>query len=188
MNDLTPNDFFAIAATTVIIVLGVILWSLRSHLIPVVGVLYHLGRQAFFHFFEVRYPAPTPAPAPTLPSAPARTGADDGMGDLEHTEAIAPDEGGACVRAEGAISAGSLVLAPEEIAAVSRMIVHNKTLTKPNKLATIQAADPTIKNRSGDRTSKYARWSDIYDALFNAPAETQYPTLMEQRAKTRRTA
>jgi hypothetical protein len=78
---------------------------------------------------------------------------------------------------------GGIDLAPDELAAVARMIAHNKTLAKPNKLATIQAGWSEIKNRSGDPKSKYARAGEIYDAFFNPPAEAKYPTLVEQRRR-----
>jgi hypothetical protein len=175
METLTPSDALAILITTLLIVGGVILWSLRSYILPIATGVYRIGRQGFDHFVEVRHARSAPARA--------RTGAGIGADDAWLADALARDADGACVRAEEPPSGAALVLARDEIGAVARMIAHNKTLAKPNKLATIQAGWPTIKNRSGDPKSQYARASVIYDAIFSAAAETLYPTLTEQRKK-----
>lgn len=53
-----------------------------------------------------------------------------------------------------------------EVAALQRMIDHNKTAVKPSKSSTIQAGFGVSRGGS----AAYARASQIYDALFGAPS------------------
>ncbi len=175
MDSLTPSDFFAIVITTLLIVGGVMLWSLRSYILPIATRLYRIGRQGFEYFVEVRHVRATPARA--------RTGADEDAAVRWLSDELARDTPSAGVRAEASHETAALVLAPDEIAAIARMIAHNKTLARPNKLATIQAGWPAIKNRNGDPKSQYARASAIYDQIFAAPSEAMYPTLTAEREK-----
>jgi hypothetical protein len=73
----------------------------------------------------------------------------------------------------------SLVLTREEIAAVARMIAHNKTAAKPTKSSTIQAGFGVSRGAG----ATYLRASAIYDAIFAAPSEAMYPTLTAEREK-----
>lgn len=73
----------------------------------------------------------------------------------------------------------SLVLTRDEIAAVARMIAHNKSAAKPTKSSTIQAGFGV--SRGGGAT--YLRASAIYDQIFAAPNEAMYPTLTAEREK-----
>lgn len=59
----------------------------------------------------------------------------------------------------------ALALNADEIAAVGRMIEHNKTAARPSKSSAIQAGFGV--SRGGSQT--YQRASAIYDALFGAP-------------------
>lgn len=99
----------------------------------------------------------------------ARTGAGDDDEDAPHQGAGADGVRGAGVRAEAVIPPGSLVLTPEEIGAVARMVSHKVATPKATKLDTIKAGWPEIKARSGDPLSKYARASAIYEAVFVPP-------------------
>lgn len=182
MERLTVEDAFAIGWITVIIVGVAMLWSYRDDWLPRVRWLARIGRQVFAYFVDVR----RASARVSTPSAPARTGAASGADDMWLSNALARGADGAGGRAEEGIAARSLILAPEEIAAVARMVAHNKTLAKPNKLATIQAGWPSIKNRSGDPKSQYARASTIYDAIFSPPDAVRYPTLTAERERVRR--
>ncbi len=66
----------------------------------------------------------------------------------------------------GSLNPAELRLNAEEVAAVARMIEHNKTAAKPSKSSTIQAGFGV--SRGGSQL--YQRASAIYDALFGAPA------------------
>jgi hypothetical protein len=59
-----------------------------------------------------------------------------------------------------------LYLNAAEVAALYRMIEHNKTAAKPSKSSTIQAGFGVSRGGS----SAYTRASLIYDTLFGAPA------------------
>lgn len=72
-----------------------------------------------------------------------------------------------------------LTLTRDEIAAVARMIAHNKAAAKPTKSSTIQAGFGV--SRGGGAT--YLRASAIYDQIFAAPNEAMYPTLTAEREK-----
>lgn len=99
----------------------------------------------------------------------ARTGADDEEGGAPHQDAGAHGAHGAGVRAEPGVSPGSLVLTPAETGAVARMVSHKVANPKATKLDTIKAGWPEVKARSGDPQSRYARASEIYEAVFNPP-------------------
>jgi hypothetical protein len=64
------------------------------------------------------------------------------------------------------LNLSELALNADEVAALQRMIDHNKTAAKPSKSSTIQAGFGV--SRGGSTT--YQRASMIYDALFGAPA------------------
>lgn len=188
MERLTVEDAFAIAYMTLGVVAVMFAWSYRDVWLPVLVWLWRAGRQVtralasiVAYFVEVRR-------TPPYASAPARTRAAEDADDAWLQNALARGAEDAGVRAEAPISPRSLVLAPEEIAAVARMVAHNKTLAKPNKLATIQAGWPAIKNRSGDPKSQYARASAIYDAIFSPSDQIRYPTLTAERERARREA
>lgn len=68
-----------------------------------------------------------------------------------------------------------LVLNASEIAAVVRMIDHNRIAVKPSKSSTIQAGFAVSRGGS----AAYARASLIYDALFGPP-----PPAVHYRART----
>lgn len=64
---------------------------------------------------------------------------------------------------------GAFVLNLDECAAIARMIEHKTTAEKPTKASCIWAGFGLKKGAS----SKYARASEIYDALFIIPEEVQ---------------
>jgi hypothetical protein len=66
----------------------------------------------------------------------------------------------------GSLNPAELRLNADEVAAVSRMIEHNKTAAKPSKSSTIQAGFGV--SRGGSQL--YQRASAIYDAFFGMPA------------------
>lgn len=68
--------------------------------------------------------------------------------------------------ANGSENAAELWLNPAEVAALHRMIEHNKTAAKPSKSSTIQAGFGVSRGGS----AAYQRASLIYDALFGTPA------------------
>jgi hypothetical protein len=76
-----------------------------------------------------------------------------------HMNAVEP-------RSSGSPEPFALALNADEIAAVARMIEHNKTAARPSKSSTIQAGFGV--SRGGSQA--YQRASAIYDALFGAPA------------------
>lgn len=75
-----------------------------------------------------------------------------------HMNAVEP-------RSSGSPEPFALALNADEIAAVGRMIEHNRTAAKPSKSSAIQAGFGV--SRGGSQT--YQRASAIYDALFGAP-------------------
>jgi hypothetical protein len=80
--------------------------------------------------------------------------------------------------ANGSQNPSELALNADEVAAVARMIEHNKTAAKPSKSSTIRAGFGL--SRGGG--SKYQRASAIYDALFGPPAPAvQYRELTPDR-------
>lgn len=83
---------------------------------------------------------------------PARSAA------IPHMNAIEPDE-------PRSLNAGELLLNAAEIAAISRMIEHNRTAAKPSKSSTIQAGFGIARGGS----AAYQRASHIYDLLFGPP-------------------
>jgi hypothetical protein len=66
----------------------------------------------------------------------------------------------------GSLNHAELRLNVDEVAAVARMIEHNKTAAKPSKSSTIQAGFGV--SRGGSQL--YMRASAIYDVFFGAPA------------------
>lgn len=75
-----------------------------------------------------------------------------------------------------------LVLNAEEIAAVARMVDHNRTAAKPSKTSTIQAGFG-LSRGGGPR---YTRAALIYDALFGSPAPAvQYRELSPEQEAVR---
>lgn len=77
---------------------------------------------------------------------------------VPHMNAIEPDM-------SSSLNPAELVLNADEVAAVIRMIEHNKTAAKPSKSSTIQAGFGV--SRGGSQL--YQRASAIYDALFGPP-------------------
>jgi hypothetical protein len=68
-------------------------------------------------------------------------------------------------RANGSANLAELQLNAAEVAAIHRMIEHNKVSAKPSKSSTIQAGFGVSRGGSG----AYTRASLIYDALFGVP-------------------
>jgi hypothetical protein len=77
---------------------------------------------------------------------------------LPHMNAVEP-------RSSGSSEPFVLALNADEMAAVARIIEHNKTAARPSKSSAIQAGFGV--SRGGSQT--YRRASAIYDALFGAP-------------------
>lgn len=75
-----------------------------------------------------------------------------------HMNAVEP-------RSSGSSEPFALALNADEMAAVARMIEHNRTAAKPSKSSAIQAGFGV--SRGGSQT--YQRASAIYDALFGTP-------------------
>ena len=73
---------------------------------------------------------------------------------------------GAEPRTNGSTNPAELALNAAEVAALHRMIEHNKTAAKPSKSSTIQAGFGVSRGGS----EAYKRASLIYDTLFGAPA------------------
>jgi hypothetical protein len=184
IKNVTVEDFFAIVGASLLITLCAFLWVHREYWLPAAAAIWRglrtVGR-ALYHLSSAA--AAERRCATRAPVAPARTRAYQGADDAWLSDEFARGAQGAGVRAEDEELDAGLDLAPDEIAAVARMIAHNKTLARPNKLTTIQAGWPEIKNRSGDPRSKYARAGEIYNTFFNPPAEAKYPTLLEQRRR-----
>ena len=188
MDKMTVEQVFVIGYMTLGIVAVMFTWAHREYWLPAAAAIWRVLRtvgRALYHLITAAADAAADAAerrrTPRAAYAPARTRAYQGADDAWLYEDLARGAESAGVRADEGESVGGIDLAPDELAAVARMIAHNKTLAKPNKLATIQAGWPEIKNRSGDPRSKYARAGEIYDAIFNPPAEAKYPTLVEQR-------
>jgi len=69
---------------------------------------------------------------------------------------------------ERSVNPPELALNAAEMAAIQRMIVHNKTAAKPSKSSTIHAGFGVSRGGS----AAYIRASLIYDTLFVPPAPT----------------
>jgi len=97
---------------------------------------------------------------------------DDGWEDEEGSEPEPPRSSDiphmnhAEPRSGDSLNPAELRLNADEVAAIARMIEHNKTAAKPSKSRTIQAGFGV--SRGGSQL--YVRASAIYDALFGAPA------------------
>jgi hypothetical protein len=78
--------------------------------------------------------------------------------DIPHMNHVEPS-------VRGSLNQAELRLNADEVAAVARMIEHNKTAVKPSKSSTIQAGFGV--SRGGSQL--YVRASAIYDAFFGAP-------------------
>lgn len=78
----------------------------------------------------------------------------------------------------GSENRAELALNADEVAAVGRMILHNRTAAKPSKSSTISAGFGVSRGGS----AAYMRASLIYDTLFGPPAPAvQYRELTPDR-------
>jgi hypothetical protein len=89
--------------------------------------------------------------------------------DIPHMNHVEPS-------VRGSLNPAELRLNADEVAAIARMIEHNKTAIKPSKSSTIAAGFGA--SRGGSQL--YQRASAIYDALFGAPAPAVPTTLFVQ--------
>lgn len=110
----------------------------------------------------------------------ARTDIPIGANPKAGVHAEIPLLNGAEPQAEPFVNRSDLALNAVEIAAVARMIEHNRTAAKPSKSSTIQSGFGVSRGGS----AAYTRASAIYDALFGPPAPAvQYrPLTPEQEA------
>lgn len=82
----------------------------------------------------------------------------------------------------GSQNAFDLRLNAAEVAALQRMIIHNKTAAKPSKSSTIQAGFGVSRGGS----AAYQRASLIYDTLFGPPLPAvQYRPLTTEQQQLR---
>lgn len=79
------------------------------------------------------------------------------------------------------LNPAELLLNAAEIAAIHRMIEHNKTAAKPSKSSSIQAGFGVARGGS----AAYTRASELYDALFGpvAPAIKYRPLTPDHRTE-----